>query len=283
MRQIAEFRIAERFAPMLFADGEGRRLGDSVRKVVIPTDDPRFAQIGELQTKLLQTQGKSFFYGWHLVHKYSRDEFENARLLHVRITAFFEPAGEECGTRYDESAACPRCGAGARQIGPLFLDTRRIPKGKDFAKTIAGEIVISRRAANLFARHEISGVALHPVRTKGAKSLELGEWSQLMVRSADAEVVAPTRVGNDPFDNDPKDEYRCPEGPTSGLNLLSEVSIAAGSRGAADVIASRQLVGVRRGYLRPERLLLASPKVRQLITSEKLKGCELEIAHLVQE
>jgi hypothetical protein len=32
----------------------------------------------------------------------------------------------------------------------LILDVKRIPKGKDFAETIAGEIVVSRRVAELF-------------------------------------------------------------------------------------------------------------------------------------
>jgi hypothetical protein len=32
---------------------------------------------------------------------------------------------------------------------------------------------------------------------------------------------------------------------------------------------------------RPERQILVSPKVQQLIESEKLKGCEVEVVHLV--
>jgi hypothetical protein len=278
---MAEFRVDERFAPMLFSDSEGRRLGDSVRKVEIETDDPRFKRIGELQAELWQSEGKPFFYGWRLTHKYDRDELEPARLLHVKVVSVFEPAGEVCGTKYDESGACRYCGAGAKQIGALFLDTKRIPKGKDFAKTIAGEIVISRRASDLFTQHGIVGAAFHPVRTKGARSLELSEWSQLIIRSAEAEIVAPTRVGNDPFDDDPKGEYRCPEGHLIGLNLLSEVSISSVSRGDADIVASRQFIGVRRGSLRPERVILVSPKVWRLIDSENLKGCEIEVAHLV--
>ena len=281
MHEIAEFRVDERFAPMLFSASEGRRLGDSVRQVEIRTSDPRFKRIGELQVELLQSKGKPFFYGWKLTRKRTAEELRSAQLVHVKIVSVFEPAGEECGTRYDESEACRRCGAGAKQVGPLFLDVTRIPKGKDFAKTIAGEIVVSRRASDLFAQHGITGAAFHPVRTKGAKNLELSEWSQLIVRSADAEIVAPTRVGNDPFDDDSKGEYRCPEGDLIGLNLLSEVSIGSVSRGEADIVASRQFIGVRRGLLRPERVLLVSPKLWRLIDSEKLKGCEVEVAHLV--
>lgn len=280
MREIAELRIDEAFAPMLFESGEGKRLGDSVRKIELETNTPRFKQVGALQRDLRRSIGKPFFYGWSLKRKYSKRELDSASLLHLRVTSVFEPAGEECGTKYDESTACSRCGAGATQVGPLFLDIKRIPKGKDFAKTISGEVVISRRAAELFVRQGITGVAFHPVRTKGAKSLELADWSQLVIQSADADIVPPTRAGIDPFNDDQQGEHRCSEGDTIGLNLLSEVSVAATCK-AADVIASRQFVGVRRGLLRPERIIMISPKLRQLIHAENLKGCEIEVVHMV--
>lgn len=281
MREIAELRVNEDFASMLFEPDEGKRLGDSVRKVELETSAPRFKQVGELQRDLRRSAGKPFFYGWGLRRKYTKRELEGAALLQLKVTAVFEPAGEECGTRYDESIACPRCGAGAQQVGPLFLDVKRIPKSKDFARTIAGEVVISRRASELFAQHGITGVTFHPVRTKGVKNLELPDWSQLVICSADADMVPPTKAGIDPFNDDPKGEHRCTEGDTIGLNLLSEVSVAAASRGQSDIVATRQFVGVRRGLLRPERVILISQKVRQLIVTEKLKGCEIEVAHLV--
>jgi hypothetical protein len=281
MREVAQFRIDEQFAPMLFSESEGKRLGDSVRKVDIPTNDPRFKRIGELQTELLRSKGKPFFYGWKLTRNRPAKEVESAQIFHLRVASVFEPAGEECGTKYDETAACSKCGAGAKQEGPLLLDVKRIPKGKDFAKSIAGEVVVSRRVTELFAQHGIRGATLHPVRAKGAKSLEPSGWSQLVVRSTEAEIVAPTRVGNDPFDDDPKNEYRCPQGHLLGLNLLSELSIIAATVGESDIVASRQFIGVRRGLLRPERVILVSPKLWRLIDSERLKGCEVEVAHLV--
>jgi hypothetical protein len=134
---------------------------------------------------------------------------------------------------------------------------------------------------DLFAAHDISGAAFHPVRAKGAKSVEALDWSQLVIRSAEAEIVAATRVGNDPFDDVPKNEYRCPEGHLIGLNWPSELSISSASVGEADIFASRPFVGVHRGLLRPERVILISPKLWRLIGSERLKGYEIEVAHLV--
>lgn len=280
MREIAEFRVDERFASMLFAESEGKRVGSSVRQIELETTDPRFAQVGRLQRELREKEGKPFFYGWNLKRKPSSQELRQASLFSLRVTAVFEPAGEERGTKYDESSSCPNCGAGAKQTGPLILDARRIPKGKDIAKTIAGEVVVSRRATELFERHGITGVTLSPVRMNAASSAESKDWFQLTVQSAEAEIVAPTRVGIDPFDDDPHGEGRCPLGDLLGLNLLSEVTIRAATRGDADFVSSRQFIGVRRELLRPERVILVSPKVWKLIESEKLKGCEVEIARL---
>lgn len=192
----------------------------------------------------------------------------------------FEPAGEERGTKYDESSACPNCGAGAKQVGSLVLDLKRIPKGKDIAKTIAGEVVVSRRVAELFARNGVTGVALGPVRLSAASSAESKDWFQLIVPASDAEIIAPTRVGIDPFNDDPTGECRCSVGDLIGLNLLSEVTIRATTRGDSDFVSSRQFIGVRRGLLRPERVILISPKVWRLIESERIKGVDVEVAHL---
>jgi hypothetical protein len=166
-------------------------------------------------------------------------------------------------------------------MGPLILDVNRIPSGKDFCKTIAGEIVVSRRVSELFSQYNLKGASFHPVREKGAKSLEPSGWNQLVIRSSEAQIVAPTRTGNDPFDDDPKNQYRCPKGHLIGLNLLSELSISSLSIAELDVCASDQFVGVRRGLLRPQRAVLISSKLRRLIESEKLKGCETDVANPV--
>lgn len=280
MKETCEFRVVEELAPQLFRAEEGRRLGNSVRKVEMETNDPRFGAIGRLQVETRAQTNRSFFYGWILKRSYSASELRNAACFHLLFKSTFEPAGEECGTTYAESTACPRCGAGAKQTSLLFLDMNRIPKSMDFCRTIAGEVVVSRRVVELFARHEITGAELRPVRSKGASSAESKEWFQLTVQGLQAEVTAPTRVGIDPFDDDEKGEWRCPNGDLLGLNLLSEITITAASRGSADIIRTRPFVGIRRGLLRPEHLILISPKLAKLIESEKIKGCGIEIAHL---
>src|ERR1051326_412877 len=107
MREFCEFRVVEEFASKLFAPNEGKRLGDTVRKIELATDDPRFEKVGELQRKTRATAGRSFFHGWILQRRYSRAELATAACVRLHATTAFEPAGEECGTKYDESAACP--------------------------------------------------------------------------------------------------------------------------------------------------------------------------------
>jgi hypothetical protein len=280
MKETIEFRIPEEHAASWLRPQDGVLIGGFVRKYELDTGDPRIQVIRDAD-RALRARGRAFFTAWITHRRYSRFELEHAELFHLRVTSVFEPAGEECGTQYDETTACPKCGSGAQQVGPLFLDEKRIPRGKDISRTIAGEIVVSRRLVEVFQRHEITGVTFDPVRRSPASNAESDRWLQMVVTSSDAEVVAPTRVGENPFDEDDQDRGQCSLGDLLGLNLLSEVFIGKATRGTADVISSKRYVGVRRGLLRPQRLILVSPRVRRLIETEKLKGCAIEVAHLV--
>ena len=343
MKEIEELRINEDFASRLFPENEGIKLG-IVRKIMIHVDDPRFARIGELQREIMAATGRRFFYGGRTHREYTLGELKGAKLFKLVVATTFEPPGELCGTKYDESTACPKCGAGAVQTSDLWLDLRKVPKGKEIATTIANEIIVSQRLAERMTDAGLTGFELRPVRHKaryeddpldlsqvptGREILQKAEaagvphptgrfyvwlnraenrecydqaraehaalkgeqdrqktkafpvWHQLVVVSNNAEIVAPTRVGIDPFDDDLKGECRCPLGDLIGLNLLSEVSVSAASRGELDIVYSRQFIGVRRGLLRPRRVILISPRFRKLLESEKIKGAVLEVAYLV--
>lgn len=281
MREIIEFRIDEQFAPLLFGSHEGVRLGGSVRRIEISKKDPRFSRIGELQAELRRTKGKPFFYGWALKQRASLAEMRATRLFHLRVNSVFEPAGEECGTKYDDAASCSSCSAGAPQIGPLILNASSIPRSKDIARTIADEIVVSTQACDAFTRGGVTGVVFEPIFVNNNGLVKLGDRKQLLARYISAEVVAPTRVGIDPFDDDLANEYRCARCGLLGLGLTSRLSIDASSVGTVDFVATRQFVGVRRGLLRPSRLLLVSQKVRHIVEQEKLRGFRLEVVDLV--
>src|SRR5271156_6372012 len=103
---------------MLFPDDEGKRLGhgDFVRKLHIRVDDKRFQQIDQLQHQLRPSHGKPFFYSWNIDRHYTNKELDQAAWFQLKLLRYFEPSGEECGTLYDESSACQKCGAGAMQV-----------------------------------------------------------------------------------------------------------------------------------------------------------------------
>ncbi|HWD92516.1 MAG TPA: hypothetical protein VG938_09210 [Verrucomicrobiae bacterium] len=290
MKEIYEFRVQEKYASQLFEPNEGEKLGwtkqfgdkfVTVRKIKLTADDPKFNRIGELNALIQKRRGDFFFAGWEIQRRYTAADVLKAKLFLLCSIATFEPAGEECGTQYDESLACPSCKSGARQVSPLFLDWKRIPKSKDIARTIAGEIVMSKRMVDLCDKHSITGAKFGPVCHSLASNTESKDWFQLLVKSCEAEITAPTKMGVNPFDEDMAGQYRCPRADLIGLARLSEVSISRSSHNGFDIVASRQFVGTRRGLLRPERLLLVSPKLRRVIKEEKLTGCEFEVAHFV--
>lgn len=276
MRESVEFRIREENARLL-PPGVGESLGYGVQRVIVDTDDPLFEEIGRLHREF-RAEGDYFFSGREYHRHYSQKELRDAEVLHVWPKRVFEPAGEECGTTYADQQACPVCGAGAPQTSPLFLPARRIPKGFDFAQTIAGEIVVSAGAVAAFRAGGLSGVSFEAVRSSEDPKTRLDHF-QLTVTGQSAEVHPATRAGEDPFDE--KSYGHCPRGDVLGLNLLSEVSLVKESVSQLDVTATRQMVGVRRGLLRPQPLLLFSPRAWTTVREAKLRGLEVEVARLV--
>ena len=97
-------------------------------------------------------------------------------------------------------------------------------------------------------------------------------WYQLVVSSACAEIVPPTRTGIDPFDDDIRGEYRCPLGDTIGLRLLSEVSVNAMSRGGSDIVCTRQFIGGGGGCPPPKAAYPHIAKVLAFAQGRRRKG-----------
>ena len=162
MNEIYEFRIPENNA-LRFNLQNGKLLGSTVRVIRVNRDDPLYNQIGKLEKWMQNTEKKSFFFGWSIDRRYSKQELNASRLLTISTISAFEPTGEECGTIYDYSSICPRCGAGRQQLSDLKLDLNKIAKKKNIAKTIANEWIIDQAFAQLLVDNEITGFQLKPV------------------------------------------------------------------------------------------------------------------------
>lgn len=263
-----------------------------MRRVEAAPGDPLYERIEEVQRSLRAVGPTGLFTSWIPHRRYTPAELEAAEVLRLDIHAVFEPAGEDCGTVYDESTACAQCGVGRTQVSELTLNLRGIsagwdvhtrpgPQAKDIARTIADEIVVSDRLATLFREHQVSGVELRRVRHYRTPRTPLPAWYQPVVTSAPVRAVAPTSFGINPFDEDAAGLYRCPLGHVAGLNLLSELTIRGSDWDGADIVATAEAVGHRGGgLLVPSPLLLVSPRLYRLFHDERVKGARVEVAHL---
>jgi hypothetical protein len=198
MREYVEFRIHEENAAKYLPGGTGESVGHGVRKVLIDTSAPLFAEIGRFH-RAFRAEGKYFFSGREYFRQYSRGELADAQLLHVWPKRIFEAAGEECGTEYDESTACAECGAGATQVSELRLDLRKTPNSVDFATTIAGERIVSQRLAECLTDAGLEGFTLRRVFHKARyedDEVDLRETpsGREILQRADR-AGAPTRAG----------------------------------------------------------------------------------------
>jgi hypothetical protein len=283
MKETLEFRMFETDARRFLKPEDGQVLGGDTRKLVLDAKDPRVQLIGSIYRELRQ-QGRVFVTSWDVQRKYTQEERDAADLFHLQIGASVQPVGESCGTEYDDAAACPHCGGGAPQRTELRLDTRKLPRGKDIARTLADvEVVVSARLVEAFQKQGLKGARFLPIRGRGGRSA-IDSWFQLDVASRPLGIAPQTRFGINLFDADEKGEYRCPEGHVLGLNLLSELFVKREDWDGSDLCATKQWVGMRSrngGVFRPYPLLLISQRMRRLLTDLKAKGHQLEVAHLV--
>jgi len=281
MRERFEFRIPEQLAARHLPDGVGTRLSITRRVVLLP-DDPLFSRIGAIEQQMRAQEGRPFFTAWLVRRSYSRKELQTAMAIRAIFSKTFEPAGEECGTQYDESSACERCGAGAIQEGSLFLNGSMIPSRSDFSRTIAGELIVSRRVVDLFHAHRFDGAQFDPVRLTDRRGAPSDHWFQLQSTSPSVRIHPRTRTGRDPFDLGGDSSNVCPNGDLLGLNLLSELHLEEETLDRRDLQRTAQYLGVRRGLLRPEPELTLSPRLLAAFEDAQLKGLRVEVAHLVR-
>ncbi len=276
MREFIEFRISDSDASEYLGE-VGWRMGDmgDVRCVRLPMDDERVRLIGKLNSEF-RREGSSFFLGWDITRHYTPDEIQSAELFALSLRSVFEPCGEMCGTKYDESSACLHCGAGARQVTDLCLEPESIPR-RNLSRTIAGEIIISSRLVQAFQAHGITGASFLPVRDTSGRVLE--NWHQLVVTSTPVDIVPPTQAGNGPFTLDIDGEYSCPQGHVLGLNRISELWLKKDSHDGSDLARTRQRLGARMGVLHPRPEYLISPRLFRLLRELKVGRLIAEVAH----
>jgi len=264
----------------------GKPIGDWGVEVQVPTDSALHADIRRAYQQLQAETGEDLHFWWFYKRRYSPGEIGAAEVLNLKLmgSTNFEPAGEECGTTYDESTSCPHCGVGRTQTSDLTLDLRKVPSGKDIVKTIADEWLISDRLVRCCVELGLKGFELRPIHhfQKARKLLPI--WHQLVIPPAEerVQILSLSRFGNGPFDDDLAGEYRCPLGHVLGLRALSELYLkrATWERLGRDIVFTREMRGYKAGLLRPEPFILISPRFYRLLKKENVKALRFEVAYL---
>ena len=140
MRLLLDMRIAEDWAEKHLGPRVGKPLihtpgmPTSTRQVILNANDPL---VEEIRQKVLASErrGDSLFCFVNLDFEYDKEELARAVLLRLRPTVLVRTYGERHGTLYDESNACPKCGAGRVQRSPLIIDSRYLKKSALSEKT----------------------------------------------------------------------------------------------------------------------------------------------------
>ena len=294
MKEILEFRIFDNYYYLLSKPNPAVYNG-SIYILHITKDDPLFEEIHQLNNFVKRKHDEGFAMYIYTKRIYTKKELDEAELFYVKIKPYFEPVGEECGTIYDETVACPICKAGRKQMSHLILKRGSIPK-KDIARTIAGEgeVVLSAKFKSIFEQRGLKGISFNPVmfgKNVVADYYQLNPLIQL-------DIADKTVTGMDPWNFPESSEggeymiqgykieyesqvFKCPKGHIVGANLLSEAYIKNSPLiKENDFFATRQKIGSKLGVIYPDPIYLCSPAFRNMVLEEKLKGFDFEVAHI---
>jgi hypothetical protein len=254
----------------------GRRMG-TVTQLFLDRSDECLHDLIDLHSARKQL-GKTGAISYSAIkRRYSAREIADSSLFRVLWTKMFEPAGEDCGTDYDLSNACPVCSAGRQVLGRLRLDSRTLPNAADAAFTIArDERVVNERLADVIRAEHFTGVELVEIETFPARKAT-SPWFQLVVTGPELAFVPPTRFANSPIDS--RNEFACPRGHTLGHSLVTEAFVAPSSGQATDVMHSLQFEGSPSGLIVPWRTLFVSPRFRAAMVKHKIRGWQYEVAY----
>ena len=109
-------------------------------------------------------------------------------------------------------------------------------------------------------------------------------WYELIIHSKRISICEPTKIGSDFFRNDEDYGDMCIHagkfGHKMGLNVLSEVSVLRSTWDNSDIACTGQLIGNRMGMLRPEPLMMISPRLYWLLNEWKIGKYYTEVAYL---
>ena len=289
MRLSLDLRVAEDWAAKHLGPSVGCPMSQGpafpavTRRIVLDGSDPLVEYI---RKKIHESERwhESLFCFVNHDYVYDKDELARALLLHLRPNALLRTYGQRYGTQYDDSAACPKCGAGRVQRSPLVIDPRYLAKKKkDLLVTITSdEWVVSAKLANLLLELASEHCTLAPIHDLRGETMT--GWFQLKVHSVFGVAVAPTRFGLDYFHpEDAEGEYVCSEHGLSGLNVLSELYVKQQDGGGSfpSLSLTKNRVGRKAGWIVPAPFLLITRSLADALEEKRIRGLRLEVAYVI--
>jgi hypothetical protein len=126
----------------------------------------------------------------HRVLEPTARELSAARLLHMFVWIHHSHDGHpRLGTTYDDSSACASCGDGLRQISPLVLTNKEIPKSGVLG-SIDDDVLIHESLADEMEASTLTGVGFREVTDSRGNRLP---WRQLQIEHAMPPMIAAAR------------------------------------------------------------------------------------------
>ena len=291
MKEKVEFRVLNKYSHLLFNDDEGENISTLVKKVILDLSSPILKQIGEINKKLWLEKHTLFYIYWEIKRTYTYDELLSSAFIHLGIRKRLETDGDDANKAYDETFACPICGAHAKQVSELHFTKRNWLGKHDVAMTLSGEVIVSKKFKDFFEDNHLKGLNFLPVYVGKKISEDCFQLSFLR----ELTVSEKTKFGIDLFGQNldivngkyvclETDPYKCPKGDNLGKCILSEVYIKENSIPVdADFIISQQTYGGRMNLFRPYHMFFCSQRAMQLMKEHSIKGFDYEVVHLVDE
>jgi hypothetical protein len=126
----------------------------------------------------------------HRVLEPTTRELSAARLLHMFVWIHHSHQGHpRRGVTYDESAACSSCGDGLRQMSPLVLANKEIPKS-GMLGSVDDEVLVFDSLAEEMESTALTGIQFrHVVDEKGNQL----PWRQLIIDQTMPPMIATAR------------------------------------------------------------------------------------------